>query len=398
MKGGERVADLKTYLEYVDPNITLWRRGTPDDPYRPRTDSLPVINGIVTLLEIPSETHKVQVPGFTEISRETFKKKARLEKNEIYVDYSMGIVQFNPVHEGKTFTFTYHGKGLVLIPASRVYAMVQRSPDIVITLQDYIDELKKYTKNLDVKLIEINNTINNAIQAINNANLAADNANQAAQNANKAAETAYRAADSTLVIWKDPVDTFEDLEIVYPNPENGWQVTINTTGDIYRYDGVFSHQWQKVGNFLGGSIPYVSEESDGLLTKEDYRIFVKRNVIFQFPRILSLGIQNAIIQFPFDGEIMGVSSFCIESGVASYFEATVEKISQNDFLTGGVWDNIFSQNIIIPAGQLRGLDPVVADVNVSKGDYFRVNVLSMDSNIKGVTIQIDIKTKYIETE
>lgn len=387
------MAELKTYLEYVDPNITLWRKNTPDDPYKFRTDYLPVINGKVTLLEIPSETHKVQVPGFTEISRETFRKKAKLEVNEIYVDYSMGIVQFNPAHEGKTFSFTYYGKGLVLIPASRVYAMVQRNPDVVVTLQDYIDELKQYTNNLNIKLIEVNNTINNALQAIHNANIATDNANIAAQNANQAAETAYRAADSALVIWKDPVDTFEDLEIVYPNPENGWQVTINTTGDIYRYDGVFSHQWQKVGNFLGGSIPYVSEESDGLLTKEDYRIFVRRSVIFQFPKILYLGVQNALVQFPFDGEIIGVYAFCTESGVLTHFEASIEKISEDGFNSGEVWDNIFSQNIVIPIGQLRGIDPIVVDTQVFKGDYFRVNVLSLDNNIKGVTIQIDINTK-----
>jgi hypothetical protein len=387
------VADLKTHLEYIDPNITIWRRNTPDDPYKPRTDYLPVINGIVTLLEVPSERHKVQIPGFTEITKETYRKKASLAENEILVDYAMGIVQFNPVHEGKTFSFTYHGKGLVLIPASRVYAMVQHNPDIVITLQDYIDELKRYTKNLDEKLIELNNAISRTIQAIDNASVATDNANLAAQNANNAAEVAYEAADSVIVIWKDPVDTYDDLEVVYPNPENGWQVTINTTGDIYRYDGVFSHQWQLVGNFLGGSIPYVSEESDGLLTKEDYRVFVKRSIVFQFPKILYSGVQNALVQVPYDGVIIGAYGFCVESGVLSPFEASVERISESDFGSEGVWDNIFSQNIVIPAGQLRGTDPIVADTQVSKGDYFRVNVLALDNNIKGVTIQIDINTK-----
>lgn len=387
------MADLKTHLEYIDPNITIWRRNTPDDPYKPRTDYLPVINGIVTLLEVPSERHKVQIPGFTEITKETYRKKASLAENEILVDYAMGIVQFNPVHEGKTFSFTYHGKGLVLIPASRVYAMVQHNPDIVITLQDYIDELKRYTKNLDEKLIELNNAISRTIQAIDNASVATDNANLAAQNANNAAEVAYEAADSVIVIWKDPVDTYDDLEVVYPNPENGWQVTINTTGDIYRYDGVFSHQWQLVGNFLGGSIPYVSEESDGLLTKEDYRVFVKRSIVFQFPKILYSGVQNALVQVPYDGVIIGAYGFCVESGVLSPFEASVERISESDFGSEGVWDNIFSQNIVIPAGQLRGTDPIVADTQVSKGDYFRVNVLALDNNIKGVTIQIDINTK-----
>jgi hypothetical protein len=390
------VADLKTHLEYIDPNITIWRRNTPDDPYKPRTDYLPVINGIVTLLEVPSERHKVQIPGFTEITKETYKKKASLAENEILVDYAMGIVQFNPVHEGKTFSFTYHGKGLVLIPASRVYAMVQHNPDVVITLQDYIDELKRYTKNLDEKLIELNNVISRTIQAIDNASAAADNANLAAQNANEAAEVAYEAADSAIVIWKDPIDTYDDLEIVYPNPENGWQVTINTTGDIYRYDGVFSHQWQKVGNFLGGSIPYVSEESDGLLTQEDYRTFIRRSFGFQFPSILKAGIQPQPFQCPFDGEIIGVTAFCLEGGVASHFEATIEKISEQDFISGGVWDNIFSKNIIIPAGQLLAENLVIADKEVSRGDYFRVNVLSLDNNIKGINIRIDIKTKNIE--
>jgi len=390
---------VQTYLEYNDPNIVVWRSGRPGDEYKTRMDSLPVINGIVTLLEIPSETDKVQVAGFTEISQDTYKRKTYIGETEFLVNYTTGIVMFNSIHEGKTFVFNYKGKGVVLLAASRVYAMVQRNPDIVVTLQDYIDGLKVYTQNLDLKLIEINKAIATAQQVTEIANVAADNANQAAQFANQAAQEALNAAESVVVIRKDPVDTFDDLAIVYPNPENGWQVTINTTGDIYRYDGVVSHQWQLVGNYLGGSIPYVSEDSDGLLHKEDYQNFILRRVLFKIPKIIDQGVQYVVgfSQIPFDGEIVNVKADCVESGISVSTQIGIEKISENEFLSG-TWDNIFSNNLSFEPNNTIATGGVVEDVNVKKGDYFRINVYQYDGNIKGITVNLDIKTKFNNLE
>jgi uncharacterized protein YcnI len=393
-KGGENLPSLQTYLEYNDPSIVIWRKGTPDDAFKSRLDSLPVINNLITLLEIPSDTYKVQIAGLTEVSQELYLKKVQLEENEFIVDYAIGVVQFNAAHEGKTFVLNYLGKGKILLPASRIYAMVKQNPDVVVTLQDVINESQSYLQTLSLKLTEINLAITNAQQATSDANIAADNASLAAYSANQAALTAYHAAESTIVIRKDPVDEYSDIAIVYPDPENGWEVTINTTGDYYRYDGVYSHTWQWIGNYFGGTIPYASETSDGLLRKEDYQNFVLRTAIFQIPKILSQGVQSfGSFQMPWDGEFVKASAFCIEKGIMNPVEISIERISLTD-LDGGLWDNIFSQNLIIAPSDTTSTGGTILDTQGEKGDFLRLYVSQFDGSMKGITIQLDIKTKH----
>jgi hypothetical protein len=268
---------IQTYSQYNDPLLIVFRKGTPDDRYVDRTDTLPVINGIITLLEIPSYTDKVTISGMTEISQELLERKKYLDLNEFVVNYANGIIQFHPSHEGKTFTCTYKGRGFILYPASRIYAMVQRSPDVVKTLQDIIDEAISRFGDLTNLKNELNTIINNALNAISNANIATDNANiardnaiQATQAAQQATQEALDAAASTIMIYKEPVPTYDDIAIIYPNPENGWRVMVEETGDIYRYDGIEDHQWELIDNYTGGSIPFASETTSGLLHVDDY--------------------------------------------------------------------------------------------------------------------------------
>ncbi|TVX97973.1 hypothetical protein [Cohnella terricola] len=384
--------NLQTNLEYKDPNIVIWRSGRPEDPYKPRMDSLPVINGIITLLEIPSEIHKVRISGFTEVVYETYKKKSDLAPDEFLVDYATGIVQFHPDQEAKTHLCIYQGKGKILTSATRIYTMARNNPDVVKTVQDFVDETKDYLSKLDRKLIDINDALEKSREATDKATIAADNAIVATHNAELATQAAYDAADSAIVIRKDSVDQYDDLNIVYPDPQNGWTVTINTTGDVYRFDGK-SGQWEHVGNVFGAAIPFVSEITDGLLKKEDYRKFVVRSIIFQFPKMLAQGVQSALMQFPLDGEIVKAYAFCSEGGSAHPLEVAIEKISSADYDSGGVWQNILSTNIAINPNSTKGTTPVIQTTDVTAGDYFRINALRLDNNIKGVTIQIDVNTK-----
>lgn len=391
-----RLPDLKTYLEHQDPSVIVWRKGTIDDPFIPRSDSLPVINNIITLLEVPSYADKVHITGFVEVPEEIYKKTESLQANEFIVNYAVGIIQFHPSQEGNTLVCSYHGRGVILWPASRVYAIARNNPDILVTLQDYVDQLVDYTKTIDQKIIQINKAISDAVNATNEANMATDNAIDATNDAILAAQTAYDAAATTVVIRKPSVDTYDDLALVYPDPENGWQVLLNSSGDIYRYDGVVSHQWQLIGNIVGDTIPYVSETSDGLLHMEDYQKFVVRSVPFIMKIIQTTGDQELTIQMPFDGVIDNVKAFCSVPASASPLEVSIEKISEADFVNG-IWDNIFSQNITIPAGSKLGIGGIVAEDNktVTAGDYYRINVLQVDTSIRGVTIQMNINTKYI---
>ena len=53
---------------------------------------------------------------------------------------------------------------------------------------------------------------------------------------------AYR---STIVIWKQSVASFPDLELTYPSPELGWRVEIEDERKVYRYDG---SAWINIAN------------------------------------------------------------------------------------------------------------------------------------------------------
>lgn len=389
---------IQTYLQYKDPQIFHWRKGTPDDPYVPRKDSLPVINGVITLNEIPSEVHRVKIFGLSEITIEVYNRVRELKPDQFLVNYTNGVIQLHPSHEGKVFLVEYYGKGLILQPASRVYAMVHRSPDVVKTLQDIIDEMLQKIEKDKQAAKHLQNVINEALSAINSANIATDNANrarddaiQATLDAREATQEALDAAASTIMIYKEPVSTLADLEIAYPNPENGWRVMIEETGDIYRYDGIVTHRWQLIDNYTGGSIPFASETTSGLLHVEDYKNFIVKRVVFLMPSIFKTGVQNYMIQFPHDGEIIDAKAYCTVTGNLSPIELSVERISSDGFEKGDSWENIFSNNIIINAGQYIGTEPTILNKKVDAGDYFRVNVLQLDNHFKGVSVQLDIK-------
>lgn len=389
---------LETYLQYNDPNIVIWRTDEVGDEYVLRADSLPIINNQITLLEIPSFFHKVTISGFTEITQEILQKNKEILSNEFLVNYSNGIIQFHPSHEGKTLVCNYRGKGMILLAASRVYAMVQRSPDIVKTLQDIIDETLLKLKENNELITQVQTIMQEAIAATNTTNIATDNANlakdgaiQATVEAQAATQDALDAAASTIMIYKNPVFTYADIGITYPNPENGWRVMVEDTGDIYRYDGIVENAWKLIDNYTGGSIPFASETTSGLLHVDDYSNFIVRSLVFSMPSILNIGVQNYIYQFPFGGEIVKAYAHCTVAGTLSPVEIQIQKISSIDFDVSGTWGSIFSTNIIIAPNENKGSTPVLSVVQVDKGDYFRINVLQLDNNIKGVNVQLDIK-------
>jgi len=81
----------------------------------------------------------------------------------------------------------------------------------------------------------------------------------------------------------------------------------------------------------------------------------------------------------------------VESGISVSTQIGIEKISESEFLSG-TWDNIFSENLSFEPNNIIATGGVVEDVNVTKGDYFRINVYQYDGNIKGITVNLDIKT------
>ena len=110
---------------------------------------------------------------------------------------------------------------------------------------------------------------------ITNTNLSADRAGSAASTAETMASKASVAADEshavatqlkneTLKIHKDAVENYSDLEIVYPNPENGWTVTVNNENPpvSYRYNG-FASTWVNLGYI--STVDVATETTPGIV-------------------------------------------------------------------------------------------------------------------------------------
>ena len=67
----------------------------------------------------------------------------------------------------------------------------------------------------------------------------------------------------TNVAWKDAVSTFADLATAYPNPQAGWTVYVDDTGETYRYDG---SSWVRISSY---NLPLASSTHDGRMSKGD---------------------------------------------------------------------------------------------------------------------------------
>lgn len=63
--------------------------------------------------------------------------------------------------------------------------------------------------------------------------------------------------------WKEAVETFDQIAIRYPNPEDGWTVNVKDTNYTYRFDG---NEWIVIS---ANAIPNATDAVDGLMSKED---------------------------------------------------------------------------------------------------------------------------------
>ena len=72
------------------------------------------------------------------------------------------------------------------------------------------------------------------------------------------------SALETNIDWKEAVNTFNDIETTYPEPEDGWTVNVKDTDYTYRYNG---EEWVVIS---ANAIPKATDEVDGLLSREDH--------------------------------------------------------------------------------------------------------------------------------
>lgn len=71
------------------------------------------------------------------------------------------------------------------------------------------------------------------------------------------------SALETKIDWKEAVETFDDIATTYPEPEEGWTVSVNDTDTVYRYNGT---DWVGIS---ANTIPKATSSVDGKMSKED---------------------------------------------------------------------------------------------------------------------------------
>lgn len=72
----------------------------------------------------------------------------------------------------------------------------------------------------------------------------------------------------TNIDWKETVETYDDILIEYPEPQEGWTVNVKDTDYTYRYNGT---EWIAIS---ANAIPKATDNVDGLLSKEDHATLI----------------------------------------------------------------------------------------------------------------------------
>lgn len=71
--------------------------------------------------------------------------------------------------------------------------------------------------------------------------------------------------------WKESVAGYSNIASTYPNPQDGWTVNVKDTNITYRYDG---SNWIAIS---ANAIPKATQSVDGLLSKEDKKLYDDTN-------------------------------------------------------------------------------------------------------------------------
>jgi hypothetical protein len=83
-----------------------------------------VVNGKITLLEIPDAFYGVQITNLNEI--DPTDSETEIIESKFRVNYGLGVIFLHKSLEGKTLSINYSSRGSIMYPASRIYTMLMK--------------------------------------------------------------------------------------------------------------------------------------------------------------------------------------------------------------------------------------------------------------------------------
>lgn len=386
VKKTEDYNPFSKFHDFESPIHVIWRKGTADDPYIDRVDVTKVVNQRLVLLEVPDSINRVKIPNMKEINYDSYLKHS-LDTNEFYVDYTNGFVYTHSSVEGKTLTCVYKGRGLLLYPSQRVVHWdgtggYESLESIIDDTRKQVEELISHTEDFDKIMKEMTIAITDAKNTVYYVNLAISNAEQATADAIKAYE-------STVMNWKPKVKDRDELEKEYPLPELGWTVYVTEENTGYRYDGI---EWIPILS-INDMINKADENSDGLMSKEDYKKLKGLTVQSSMKTIVFVAPPNEITEgklpvhfvSPIEGKIRNIEFSFSDLGTSDS-KLIIEK--SKDYTK---WNPIVSEILVkedeyyknIPSSSLINSD-------VELGDKIRVIVTDSGMH-KNMTININVE-------
>ena len=188
-----------------------------------------VVNNHIVITEVMDDFQGVQIDGMYQIPYE----QEITNENYFAPHWTAGIIRFHPNKEGQTITISsYYSKGLIMYPISRIYKEVENN-QVTETLETA--EIQRDENELE-RISNENIRIQSEIQRVSNENTRQSQESDRQTNTTNAINNLNDAVDTSQLIFKSPVATFNDIITTYPTPELSWVVQTLDDSKYYRYD------------------------------------------------------------------------------------------------------------------------------------------------------------------
>ncbi len=221
-------------FDFKDP--VIYQRRTQPYPEIEESHVIPE-QAKILLSEVPSKFENIEVKNKDTDEVYYLIEEGSPDENQVHINYLYGILTFDDSQIDEEVSVTFYGTGVFYIPAQRVFTK-KGTEDIEETLQDLVDDVneaedKRQSNEQDRQDAEDTRETNEQDR------IEAENERQ-------------DAYDSNLMIWQTPVDTYDDINSTYSDPELGWCVQTLDNNEVYRYDG---DEWVYFGKFnLDGAV------------------------------------------------------------------------------------------------------------------------------------------------
>jgi len=297
---------------YQDPVIYRMRKGNSDDPYFPINQVDKVRNNKIQLKEIPDKFQSLTIKNETDTLN--IISEGIPSQDDVLVDWTNGILLFDDLNEGKTYTIEFYGRGIVFMPSSRVYTQTDENGEVTEVLQQLTDSTSI---------------------AKNEANTAATLANEKANLAQEKANAAQTAATNTQAIvdetkFVEPYNTtttYKKNNIVSLNG-NSYMAKRQTKGNTPT-DSPSDPNWSLVARKGNDGTGTVTTHRDVFEATEGQKVFNLQYTYDQFQYRTKVTIGGVPQKWPDNYEETTNQSITFTEGLPAGTEVIVDYFSES---------------------------------------------------------------------